>query len=731
MIKRCVILFFILLIFSPVYSQSKDEEQNLITLDFRNQKVTDIIMSLSELCGKSVSMDETVKGTATFHFENVSFDTALQSFAKKYSLYVTKVDDVYNISKVNITYEDGACNVNAENVMVEPLIKALSKETDCTILYDILPSVDISLRLKNCSIEEVLNLVLTKLPGFSLEIVGKGYYLTKSSSRTTTRNIDDFTINTKDGLFSIRLKKASLAGVIDQLFKKGGHEYSLLNKNSVTLENLFYENKNFDDLLHLIMEQSNSDYVVINNIYYILEIQRKDVLKNLKETKVIPLKNISVDLLQSLFPSELNAAAFVKSDKDSNAVFVTGTNDEIAPILKFIETVDVASVDRYHRVFTLVNINVKDALALIPQSLFYTTPVVSPNGESFIALVNKQTEEQIEKYISLIDKKSSVKPVRLRFIRSDDLLKYLPPSVSADNISVTTDSSLIFFKGREESYNNFLKELRLIDQPKQQIRYQLLVIQHQKTDGINWTPSFSFTNTAATQSATTFDYTTTLSSLLNVDFDVISQFGHQFASNLNYELSAGVAHVLADTTLNGISGEAISFSNTNTYRYRDIIVDNDGDIYSSTTREISSGLVLSINGWVSGDNMITVNVDAQVSKQGSAETSSSSTTETTNPPSTSEKKVSTNVRTKTGSPVIISGLLQTETDDTTKKIPLFSSIPLVGRLFKTVVKSTAETELSIYLVPFVEPSGNNEVDYNIKTRLLYQKYIGGALQNED
>ncbi|MGI5093530.1 type II and III secretion system protein, partial [Treponema socranskii] len=94
--------------------------------------------------------------------------------------------------------------------------------------------------------------------------------------------------------------------------------------------------------------------------------------------------------------------------------------------------------------------------------------------------------------------------------------------------------------------------------------------------------------------------------------------------------------------LNGISGEAISFSNTNVYRYRDIVKDNTNNVYSSTTREISSGLTLSIKGWVSGDDMITVAVDARVSKQGT-------TNDTTVPPPTSEKKVTTNVRAKSGS----------------------------------------------------------------------------------
>ena len=195
---------------------------------------------------------------------------------------------------------------------------------------------------------------------------------------------------------------------------------------------------------------------------------------------------------------------------------------------------------------------------------------------------------------------------------------------------------------------------------------------------------------------------------MSINFDIISKFGVQFAGSLNAELSEGKSRVLADTTLNGISGESLSFSNTNTTRYRDIIVDTKGDLYTSTTREISSGLTLSINGWAGGDGMVTVKVDAQVSKQGSSESSSGSNAADAMPPSTTEKKVSTNVRTKSGEPVVIGGLFQTEEEISEKRVPLLGKIPLLGWLFKKKVVSAVETEFVIYLVPSVENMAERE-----------------------
>ena len=200
---------------------------------------------------------------------------------------------------------------------------------------------------------------------------------------------------------------------------------------------------------------------------------------------------------------------------------------------------------------------------------------------------------------------------------------------------------------------------------------------------------------------------------------MISGFGMEFAENFSSELGSGLSHVLADTTLNGISGESVKFSNTNTYRYRDIVIEGTTDRYTSTTREINSGLVLNIEGWVSGDDMITVNIDAAISKQGSA----GSTGDTSNPPSTSEKKVSTVVRSHSGESVVIGGLFQQEEDSSEGGVPFISEVQGVGELFKNRNKSASETEFIIYLIPSVEKEQTGQRDIRENIRHYYEKYM--------
>lgn len=705
--KNLFVKFFVLLILLslgfPFYAQ---EESSSIYMDFRNQKISDIIYSVADVCGKSVIIDETITGSATFRFEDSDFESALERFARHCSLYVEKNDGVYFVTKVQIrTIENGMLSVNAEDVQIAPFLNMLSRYTNRTVLSDSLPNTTVTIRVTEASLEDILNLAIVKLPGFCLERIADGFYITKSAGTSSRRSIDIFTMTESGGKFSCNIQKASFANVIEALFKKGCKEYSLLSKPSATLENVSYTDREFNELLSLLLNQCSCDFSVRTDVYYIYEIQKKDVIKKFKETRIIRLKNMSLENLSSVMPNELNAQGFVKQDKSSNSIILTGSASEINPIEEFIKQIDVPLEDRNYKSFYFENANAKDAAALIPKELLLSDIIMLPSDNGFVTQVTNESCAKLSEFIAVIDSRKQSRAVRLKYIKSDELIKSLPQTAGKENVTETSEPTLIFFSGTDSQYEKFLADLNEIDRPKQQIKYQLLVIQRQKTGGLNAGSSFSAENTDS--GAGSF-WSGMLSNIFSINFDIISKFGVQFAGSLNAELSEGKSRVLADTTLNGISGESLSFSNTNTTRYRDIIVDTKGDLYTSTTREISSGLTLSINGWAGGDGMVTVKVDAQVSKQGSSESSSGSNAADAMPPSTTEKKVSTNVRTKSGEPVVIGGLFQTEEEISEKRVPLLGKIPLLGWLFKKKVVSAVETEFVIYLVPSVENMAERE-----------------------
>ena len=190
---------------------------------------------------------------------------------------------------------------------------------------------------------------------------------------------------------------------------------------------------------------------------------------------------------------------------------------------------------------------------------------------------------------------------------------------------------------------------------------------------------------------------------MGFNLNVVTAFGITFAVRLQSSIEENHAKVFADTTLHGVSGKKINFQNTSTYRYRDNNLDptTGKPIYSGITKEISSGIKLEIQGWVSGDGMITSTVTASLSRQG-MDTSS----KTGNPPPTTEKIVTTEVRGKSGEPLILSGLVLNADSYQQKRVPFLSKLPLLGNLFKSKETNSENSQVVIYLVPFLEEEKN-------------------------
>jgi len=703
--------------------------QSIRAMDFRNQNFVDILMVLADVGGQSIIPDETVIGTATFHFSDSSFEDALYRFTDACNLFVEKKNNAYYISRIRISRDGDLINLNTENVDIEMLVKALSRSIDKTILYDQLPRATININSEKAGITDLLEIIIRRYPEYSLEHQNNAFYIKRAAdnSQNTAGRLGSDSITVRNDLYTMNIQRASFTSILSRLFRTGSREYSLLQRMDTSLDNLYFQDKEFDQLLRLVLEQANCDFVESNSIYYIFEVQRRDILKKLKDVMVIQLQHITVDNAVTLLPNEYAASSYVKTDKNSNSVYLTGSTEEIAPIANFFTLLDVPAEGKSFTRYEIQFLSVKDFIALLPQELAKTSPLTIPDSNAFIVNITEEQDEQFKQYIEMIDKRNMGVPVYLRYIKSEELLQYLPPSVTKEELVISSDPTLIFYKGTDEKQRLFFEHLKLIDQPKPQIRYQLLVMQYQRSDNISWNKGLKVSSTEGIdKSSPDFEtprmFTGTFSNLVNINFDIITEFGYQFALQLDLQIGDDKAKILADTTLNGISGQDIKFENTTTFRYRDTTIDPETGkpFYTGVTREINSGLVLNINGWVSGDGMITMNVNAVVSKQ---DESGVNTSATTNPPPTSERVVNTQVRTKSGTPIVIGGLLQVEKMENIKKLPILGSIPLLGRLFQDIVIQDNTTEMVIYIIPHVHNGQVQTVDHSKKIEEYFRKYV--------
>jgi type II secretory pathway component GspD/PulD (secretin) len=550
-------------------------------------------------------------------------------------------------------------SLKAKEVGVENLIRTLAKMWNTTILHDPLPRISLSVDIDALAPEKVLDIFMRRLQEFILEKNDSYYYIRQADPTRTERSPAEG-INREGDVYAIALKSARFLEVLPELFKTAEREYSILVKSDAVLENLYYQDKDFDSLLRIILEQGNADYVIQNNIYYIMELQRKDILKKFRETKIVPLRYFPAQDLPALLPQDLAAGNTLRVDKKTNAAIVTGTAEEINPIVAFIEQIDRP-------------------------------------GENW--------------------------PIPLKYLNTEELLKTLPPGVAKEEIADSGFPNLIFYTGPKDKRELFLKDLTIIDRPKPQLRYELLVVEYMKNRDLRVSRGLQISPAGEGAESGDMSFLGNLSNVMNLSFDVVAQFGYQFAANLSVQLGDNTAEVYANTTLNGLSGQEIKFQNTDTYRYQEFEVDADTGNISRTgvTREITSGLIVALNGWVSGDDMITIAVNATVSKQNNNASADSSAL-----PSTSERVVHTQVRTPSGKPVVLSGLVKEDVNKIVRKIPLLGDIPLLGRLFRDQSDTKEKTEIVIYIVPYLSRDSEGEdQDASHKFERYYHSLVEG------
>ncbi len=652
--KGIIFLIFLLI---PGFSFA----QNKSGFEFIQQDISEIIYSVSLANTKPIVCDDTVVGKASFRFAGTDFESAFDSFLSSNRLYVTKNENVWTVSRIKIDSGNtsGNYNIDAYDVLPMRLFEKISEITGETIIHETLPSVTLSIHVKDVSISQAVKLIMKSWPEYEVK-EENGYVqvqrvksaaasiLPSTNGRCDVRCQTVFNEQSNDyhNTYTLNVEKSTLGAILEQLCTLEGVDYSNLARPESPVERIISSDKSFEDTLRLICAQCNSAYTKKDGLYIIFNSQEE--IQNLvqKETtwSSVNLKYIKADELMPLIQSRFTDVRLLK-----------------------ISDISI---------------------------LFESTP---------------EKNSDIQNFIALCDLPKATHVVSLQYIKPSEFLSHLPPSVSASQFTDTGSGNTLFYTGSDESFEILKQNLKEIDKPSVRVRYDLLILQVQDSSSDKWNVSHSAGPSALTDAT---NLQAVLGSVLSLNFDVLGSFGYSFASQLQTAISDNTAEVFADTTLHGVSGTNIKFQNTNTYRYREPYVDSTtGETKNSgVTREIVSGLFLDIEGWVSGDGMVTTTVKATVSRQG-ADVSSS----TGNPPPTYEKQITTQVRGLAGEPVILTGLKQTDMSKSEQRTPWISKIPIIGWLFKGKNDSKEKTEMIIYLVPHID---NETVTEEMTTSLL-------------
>ncbi len=135
-----------------------------------------------------------------------------------------------------------------------------------------------------------------------------------------------------------------------------------------------------------------------------------------------------------------------------------------------------------------------------------------------------------------------------------------------------------------------------------------------------------------------------------------------------------------------------------------------------TIQYIQTGVILTVKPTINSQGMLTLTLKQEVSEPAANTTSSISS------PAISTRKIDTSVALKSGSSVLLGGLIQNQVNDTVTKVPGLGDIPLISPLFKTTSRSTTRTELFIVITPHVLTTPEEAEDATRKFRDLLDMF---------
>ena len=106
---------------------------------------------------------------------------------------------------------------------------------------------------------------------------------------------------------------------------------------------------------------------------------------------------------------------------------------------------------------------------------------------------------------------------------------------------------------------------------------------------------------------------------------------------------------------------------------------------------------------ITPDNRIILDLDVRNDSIGTITVTSGGV----NVPSIDTKEIATQVLVNDGQTVVLGGILETTSRDTSTKVPYLGDIPVLGNLFKQTSKTDNKDELLIFVTPKIVREGVN------------------------
>lgn len=319
------------------------------------------------------------------------------------------------------------------------------------------------------------------------------------------------------------------------------------------------------------------------------------------------------------------------------------------------------------------------------------------------------SQEQITKYYG------DVAVFKINYAKAEDIKTVLKDIVKGEGSGLSVDpiTNSIVFTGNRADEQKVRDTLALVDIPTKQVTLEAKIISLSNEDsknlGLSWDwdvlPQASSSSSSSSSSGSSSGSSSSSSSSDSTYGGVI-HLGHgyksSFQATLNALFTTGKAKILATPRIITIPGKEASIFIGD---HIPVITRSTSNGETTTSTEyVDAGIKLSYTPVVSNDGYITSVVHTEVSTPTYLATVQNY--------KITSRTADTNVRMRNGETLIIGGLINEEEQETLRKVPFISNLPILGELFKDRTKTKNKTEVMMILTPHITDAGESPAIYN-------------------
>ncbi len=278
---------------------------------------------------------------------------------------------------------------------------------------------------------------------------------------------------------------------------------------------------------------------------------------------------------------------------------------------------------------------------------------------------------------------SGTESFRLKYTKAETAAGLLPNFLYS-YLHVNEAQNAVVVTAPTQMLRKIQSDLQKIDIPPPQIMIEALAVEFSSTEDAESALSLLFRSgveTASTDSATG-----------GVVYQTVGELPREFQAKLRALITEGRAQIRANPRMAAVNGQYAEIFIGQT-RFIKVQIRSFGGVQEEV-RGVDVGVKLGVRPWTGGNDEITITLMPEVSNISELDRQ-------TGLPVLSTRRANTTVRVRDGETIVIGGLVLEQEYLTTSRIPILGDLPVLGALFQSRKRNRINTELVIFLTPYI------------------------------